>query len=36
MKTKQDETYYVYCHTCKDLIFEGNVDEAVQKSCLKY
>jgi len=35
MNDKQDETYYVYCHTCKDLIFEGNVDKAVQKSCLK-
>jgi hypothetical protein len=35
MTTRQNEIVYVYCHTCKDLIYKGDMEEAVRKSCLK-
>jgi hypothetical protein len=30
------ETYYVYCHDCKKLIYKGDHDTAIKKSCGKH
>jgi hypothetical protein len=33
---KPKVVYYVYCHTCKKLIFKGSIEHAVDVECGEY
>ena len=35
METKEETTYYVYCHHCEKVLFKGPLSEAIRIECEK-